>query len=147
MKCALLIAAALAGCGADESGPAIEGQWVAVASDGTECELTFEVEGDGFAAGTVCRLNSGDLAAEIETGTVEVFEDELFMRRTKSTCGDTGAPRTLTMTYSFAGDVLRLGTPAGVFAFERYTGGASAGQVAFGCFEGDSFTRMPLTDL
>jgi hypothetical protein len=138
VSCILLLAA----CGDDKPGPApIIGTWVADRSDAA-CQFVFDFAEDGtYRSGLACVLTSGKLAAEIERGSFDLYDDAVTVHANESSCG---VFRDGSFDYRIHADQLTLNGADGVLVMTRSKGGdGSSAVIEYGCFDDDlSFTPM-----
>ena len=137
------------GCGDDESGPSLVGDWVAPGDGPYDCAFGVTFEADGtYVQGTACTLEGGGLGVEVYGGTYTASDDEITLKQTHGTCPE-AEPLTERLVYELDGDRLRLGDTSGTVVLSRAEGGDDiTGQAAYGCYAQDgSFTPRPISPL
>lgn len=143
-SCVALLALAAA-CGSDTEQRAFEGVW---GLDDNGCGAVLSLDSGTYELFYLCELTTGDVGAELEAGTYEATDSNLTLSPGSSSCPDATSN---TFGWSVSGGTLTLIAPSGALIWQelpRSQGGSpNTGTVVFGCYDGDSFTPMPVRNV
>ena len=131
-----LLAMACGGSDGD-SGPKLDGLWQLQLANG--CFATFNFSGDRWTDNVLCQLNSGGLAAEIETGAISKTADTIDFMPQSSSCPPHA--HASSAGYSFSSGQLVLRFSDATLIFKSVSPGQTNGvAIANGCWD---FSQSP----
>jgi hypothetical protein len=112
-------------------------------SDGCVLSVNFSPNGKKYSTIYLCELSSGEMGAEVYSGTVKVSNSTALFQPTKVTCG---SKESSDLEYSLSpnGNTLTLMLPTRVLLLDRYDGpdfstlNASM-DISYGCYDVDGY--------
>lgn len=112
------------------------------------CAAILSLDSGTYDFVYLCELTTGDVGAELESGTYDATSTTVTLKPGTASCPDAADKR---FGWEVSDNTLTLADSNGALIWRqlpRSEGGApETGTVVFGCYDGDAFTQMPVQNV